>query len=506
MRTTKAGILALGFFVRLPGILTRPLWYDEAFAVLFSSKGPTAMAYGTLVEQAGVAADVHPLGYYTLLWAWGQAFGRSPLIVRSLSVLIGLGVILVGIKLAETLFGSKAGIMAGVLLALSPFHVHYSQEVRMYALLTLLLLLATFWQWKLLDKPQPWVWIAYGITAAAAQYSHNLASLYLLPLSAIPLLARNWRGVRLTAQAGGLAILLYLPWMINLPSQFARLRWAYWIPQPGVTELLRTFLQFVSGLPVPKIGIPEIAFLGIALFLGVLATVLAAMATVRMVQIRRPSSMLLTLYMAAAPVVLMFILSQWQPVYLDRAMLPSAAMFMIWIAAALSKEQLPILYRRTAAASLAISFAIGLLGFYTYRGFPYAPYAELNSAISDNIRADETVLHSNKISAIPAIYYGSGLEHRYLADPPGSGSDTLAPATQEVLGHFAYSTVADAIETKSGIWFVVFDREIEDYESLGAGTHPALKELEGLYQLTDRIQLDDLKLIHFSNPNENSLP
>jgi 4-amino-4-deoxy-L-arabinose transferase-like glycosyltransferase len=506
MNKVVAGILTLGFLARMPGIFTRPLWYDEAFAVLFSSKGPTAMAYGTLAVQAGVAADVHPLGYYTLLWVWGEVIGRSPFLVRLLSLLVGLGVILLGMKLAEAMFNRKVGTVAGILLALSPFQVHYSQEVRMYGLLTLLLLLATYWQWKLLYEPKRWIWIAYGITAAAAQYSHNLAGLYLLPLSTIPILTRNWRSMRWTLQAGGLAILLYLPWLINLPSQFARVRWAYWIPQPGITELVRTFLQFISGLPVPQIGVSEIFFLGATLFLGFLATVLAGISTFRAQQAQRSFTMLIPFYLATAPAALMFLISQWQPVYLDRAMLPSAAMFMIWIAAAISKETLPILYRRTLIGSVAITFLIGLLGFYTYRGFPYAPYAQLNEDISDSIGAGETVLHSNKITAFPAIYYSTGLEHDYLADPSGSGSDTLAPATQEVLEHFAYDNVSQATEGKPGIWFVVFNQEIEDYAAAGIDFHPALSELEKTYLFADRFQLDDLQLIHFSNPSADSLP
>ena len=58
--------------------MSRPLWYDEAFAVLFSAEGPRAMSYGTLVVDQGIAADVHPLGYYTLLWAWQAVAGGKP--------------------------------------------------------------------------------------------------------------------------------------------------------------------------------------------------------------------------------------------------------------------------------------------------------------------------------------------------------------------------------------------------------------------------------------------
>jgi len=34
-----AAVLVLAFSVRVLGIASRPIWYDEAFAILFSEKG-----------------------------------------------------------------------------------------------------------------------------------------------------------------------------------------------------------------------------------------------------------------------------------------------------------------------------------------------------------------------------------------------------------------------------------------------------------------------------------
>ena len=51
------------------------------------------------------------------------------------------------------------------------------------------------------------------------------------------------------------------------------------------------------------------------------------------------------------------------------------------------------------------------------------------------------------------------LEHRYLADPPGSGSDTLARATQQILGLFAEPEISAAVGDAAGVWFIVFPRE-----------------------------------------------
>jgi len=495
-------ILIIALFVRLPGLASRPLWYDEAFAVLFSSKGPSAMLYGTLAVEGNVAADVHPLAYYTLLWLWGCIFGTSPLAVRSLSLLMGLGVIMLGFILAKRMFCAQTAILAGWILALSPFQVHYAQEVRMYGLLAILLLAATLVYWEALQGAAVLPWLAFGLLAAAAQYTHNLACLYLLALCLTPIILRRWRALAQTFLAGLLAVMIYLPWLLRLPSQVARVQWAYWISTPGLTALVRTLLVFVSGMPVPLGAMPQVlykAFLACLLFVTILVIVIAAWATVRAVceedVFGRRAAWLA--YLASGPVLLMFLISQWQPIYLDRAMLPAGAVFCLWLAWALRGTHLPRRMLITGMLGLAMAFTFGLFGFYTYSGFPYAPYKDLDSYLDQQLMDGEVILHSNKVTALPAIYYDQGLDHHYLADPPGTGSDTLALATQQVLGLLADKDVATVCGDAEGVWFVIFPREVEDYRSFGVEEHPALSWLQAQFKIAEIRSFGELKLYHF---------
>jgi hypothetical protein len=464
-------VLTLALLVRLPTIFSRPLWYDEAFAVLFSAEGPRAMSYGTLLVEQGIAADVHPLGYYTMLWAWQAVAGGSPFSVRALSVILGLVLVYLGYRL-------------------SPFQVHYSQEVRMYALLAVLLLGATLAYWRALDGGSFRYWLAFAILGAAAQYTHTLAGLYLVPLGLTPLWRREWSNLGKTALAGFLAALLYLPWLVYLPSQLSRVRWAYWIPRPGLAELVRTWLVFSSGLPVPQ------AMLAIILFGTILATTLGVWGTFRGWRAQDPSfrSGVWLLYLAVSPVALMFILSYWQPVYLERALLTSGAVFLLWIVWAISTPRLTSLLAWTGRVALFGTFALGLFGFYTYKGFPYAPWPLLNKDLLAEVRNQEVVLHSNKITALPSRYYDPELRQRYLPDPPGSGSDTLAPATQDVLRFHAESEIATAVGEATGVWFVIFPQEeLEE----GDQAHPSLEWLSGQFDLDAVSMYGELEVYHF---------
>jgi 4-amino-4-deoxy-L-arabinose transferase-like glycosyltransferase len=477
--------------LRLPALSSKPLWYDEAFAVLFAATGPKAMAYGTLAVEQGVAADVHPIGYYSLLWSWMSLFGSSGMAVRLLSVILGVVTVYVGYRLASWLFGSRLGGMAGLALAIAPFQVHYSQEVRMYALMALLLLGAALMFRRACLENRLRDWAAFAILSALAQYTHTLSAFFLLPLALIPLWERHWKNARRTVLAGLGALVLYLPWLLYLPSQLSRLRWAYWIPEPGAVELVRTWIVFVAGSPIPQWG------LGLLLFGTVLASVIAAVGTFRAWRARSElRSGLWLLYLALAPTALMFAFSAWQPVYLERALLTSGAMFVLWLVWALGRPELANAYRWTGAAALIITMLLGLVGYYSYRGFPYAPFEELNIHLSE-IPSGEAIIHSNKISALPASYYDPSIEHRYLADPPGSGSDTLAPATQQVLDLIAERSIETAAGRASGLWLVMFPREESDYQAQGYLMHPDLEWLDEHYRLEQTLDFGELRAYHY---------
>ena len=129
-------VIAFGFALRVHRIDEKGLWLDEAFSVW--------MAQNTLPELMGwlVRIDQHPPLYYVLLhfWLW---FGDSAAHVRMLSALFGTLAIPVIFLVGRRLFGNGVGLIAAFILAISPFHVRFAQEARMYTLLSLNASLAT---------------------------------------------------------------------------------------------------------------------------------------------------------------------------------------------------------------------------------------------------------------------------------------------------------------------------------------------------------------------------
>ena len=489
-----AAVLILGLIARLFGIASRPLWYDEAFSILFSEKGISAMLYGTLAATGAGTADVHPLGYYGLLWAWMRVFGESPVSVRMLSILAGLGVIAIVYLLTNELFNSGVAFAAGIIVALDPFQVHYAQEIRMYSFMALWLSLATYAYWRASQSSGWKWWLAFSIFAALAQYTQNLAAFYLVPLALWPLFTKNRKALKAVILAGLFAMLLYLPWLIHLPAQFAKVSQAYWTAPPDGYRLFTLLLVFITNLPLPN------SWLFAGLFIALFVISVCGWQTFRAARQQNPSltNGLWILYLSFAPPILLFLFSQWKSVYIERALLPSGVMFCVWLAWAWSDTKLPKIIQGILAALLIIGFGMGLYQHVTYTSFPYAPYKTLTQYLDTAKQTNDVVVHSNKLSMLPSVYYDRQLAQTFVGDPPGSSVDTLAPATQQVLGLKAEADIQAATGDARRVWFILFKESNQEYIDAGKSMHPQLAWLMQNYSLLNEKDWGDLQVYLFS--------
>ncbi len=487
-------ILVSALILRLIAISTRPLWYDEAFSALFAARGPDTMLQGTLDVNQGQAAEEHPLLYYTLLWGWMGAFGDTPLVVRSFSVIFGMGTVCLLYILGKSLIDERFGLLIASLAAIAPFQVHYSQEVRMYALMAFLLMGATYSIWRGMRRGGLGWWLLFGLCSALAQYTHNLAAFYLVPLALTPLWTKDRRALRAALFSGLGALLLYLPWLLRVPAQFAKIQDNFWIQRPSPARLVTLLLSFVTNLPLPDNWLP------FALFLTFFVVALALWQTFKSWRSRDAGFQkgLWLFYLAFGPPILLFIFSQWQPVFIERALLPSGVIFLAWIGWALSQTGVLKGIQVVAFGLLVAGMVLGIYNHVEYAGFPYAPYAELDAFLAETSSEGDVILHSNKLSMLPMVYYDQDLPQRYLADPEGSGADTLAPITQTVLGLITEADMSTAVGNAREVRFVIFQRAIEEYQSLGHGTHPQLQWLNNHFNIKEISNWGDLRLYEYS--------
>ena len=199
-RAIFVAILALAAFLRFYCLTCSSLWHDEG-----NSWAVAQRSFEQIARDA--AADIHPPGYYWLLKLWAGPFEFSAWGMRSLSAFAGLLTVAVVYLIAREISAGPErdrtgfALLASLLAALNPFQVFYSQEARMYALLTLE---STALMWSLLAISRRWA--AHGPRAKIASY----AAVYLL--SAALGLWTHYIFVVILAAAGGAVVWWWLGW------------------------------------------------------------------------------------------------------------------------------------------------------------------------------------------------------------------------------------------------------------------------------------------------------
>jgi uncharacterized membrane protein len=200
-------ILLLGAGLRAWGLHEQSLSSDELLE-LGIAKSPV----GEIIRKA----DGFPPLYHLLLHGWLKLFAND-LAARWLSLLFGCMAILAMWKLAPWLDKTKSRVWAALLLALSPFHIWYSQEARAYPLYFLLALLALGFLVRAMRTDRWRDWAAYGLAGVAGVFTHYYFSI-LLAIGGVFLFCekRKWRALKRAALAHGGLALCMLPaiWLL----------------------------------------------------------------------------------------------------------------------------------------------------------------------------------------------------------------------------------------------------------------------------------------------------
>lgn len=503
------GLLTLAAALRLVNLSDRLLWYDEAFAVLYASRSMSEILYGTLARVQGAAADVHPVLYYFALHGWMQLVGQTPLAVRMPSMLLGLGTVVAAWGLARELFDERVAVWAAAFTVASPFLIAYSQETRMYALLGFCSA-ASLWAFiRAARTGSLRAWIAFVILGTLTLYSHNLGFLTFVALGvfvvACALSGRlYWVLVVKTTLAGLIMAILWSPWLALVPSQFGKIEQAYWVTRPDLKTLVQTLIVFsfdFENAIFPRGLIAPALFGAVLLLVVVIVQLVGALSQARhRAHEGAPAhfGVWLLATLAFAPVLMLFLVSQWRPVYVIRGLLPAATCYLLL--AAWTVAQVPRVARYTLSAILAGLVIATLASYYSYQDFPRGPFAQLDAMLREKIEPGDVIVHANKLTFFPAHYYDQSLPQSFVRDAPGSGEDTLAYPTQQALG--LYATTLDAATSGARrVWVVMYEQAIAEYKAVGR-EHPDLSWMDARFRRAEVIALGNLRVYRYERVGE----
>jgi len=236
-------ILAVAAALRFWAIGGHPLWIDEANGVLTAQES-LAGILGKL------RTDSSPPLYYFLLHVWMAVFGDSEIAVRSLSVCFSMGLVGLVFLVGARCFSPAVGLMAAFVVAVAPVQIFYSQQARMYTMLSFLAALSTWSLVRSLETRKRTPLVVFAGSTVAALYTHNFA-FFLLPLFGLLILLskqlrERWLTWLIVVIAG---VLAYLPWAPTFLEQlrnedhyawFQRV-WNHWSTVGPVWYSLRSF-------------------------------------------------------------------------------------------------------------------------------------------------------------------------------------------------------------------------------------------------------------------------
>ena len=184
-----SAVIILGAYLRLTALNRQSLWFDEIDVVVRAQR-PLGQVLHTFVQQG----ENGPL-YNLMLALWIRVAGISEIAVRFPSAVAGTLAIPLIYLLGRRVAGSTVGLLAAGLLAISPYHVWYSQEAKMYSIVVLLALASTYAFVAALETNDRFWWAAYVVVTSLMFYTHVVTVLIFVAQSLYAVLAyRSWRG------------------------------------------------------------------------------------------------------------------------------------------------------------------------------------------------------------------------------------------------------------------------------------------------------------------------
>jgi hypothetical protein len=436
-------ITAAGGMLRAWAIGQKGLWLDETFSVWLAAQplGPM-LAWIAQIDQ-------HPPLYYILLHFWIAVAGDGPAAARLLSALLGTLTIPAIFFLGRRLLGPTAGLLAALILALSPFHVRFAQETRMYTLLMLNATLALLALAHLLsdhrtssalrsprlveaspDSPPGQdggrgtglAWLAYILFTAATMLTHHTAIFFPLAVNVFVLGFVLWgqeagvggqgSGVR-GQDAGGtqhairntqyaflrpwlLAQLgVFLLWSLWLPAfvvQAAGVDREFWIARPTFGVVIETLKTFLSTL------LPQLGSWADLIWAGYGGLILLGIARLR----TRPALLALLAALFFTPIVGEWLVSLRRPIFDDRTLIWATIPLYLLLAAGIAGlRRWPAII--AAVGLVAAVNCVSLDNYYVH--FEKEEWGPAASYVAARAGDEDLLLFNATWAQIPFDYY-----------------------------------------------------------------------------------------------------
>nr|WP_282446881.1 glycosyltransferase family 39 protein [Pseudomonas sp. W2Aug9] len=461
-------ILALAMALRFYHLTSAAIWGDEGSSLLLSE-------YAVADLWFNAAHDVHPPLYFFLLRGWIEVFGDSIGSIRSMSALPGVAVVGLGIWLTRQLSTRRAAVLAGILLALLPTAVRYSQEVRMYSLLGVWLLGATLALVYWMRQPERTRYLAaYVLLMSAGFYTHYFTALCVLVHWAY--LGMQAPGQRLITRpawwaANVVIVLLYLPWLPNLLDLVQHVDQLKvggdigWEEPVNLLSVPSMIWQFVLQDAGDDLWTPLFWIFPLLLI-----------AVVWMTAWRHPGARLPALFFLL-PLLLVYGVSFISPVFIERYLTVYALGLPIVLALAI--DRLPSRLSWLGAALWVLFVGMELLGLKN--NFEVDEHDQFNvpvEFVNRNYQEDDRIVLSDMMWYLSYVYYDQTDAQLQLYTPPKPDGTSTRPnaygfgtLVDQDGGRIYLDRLSALPATTRRVWLISSNEAPDDFAPLPQGWH-----------------------------------
>jgi len=385
---TLCVIVATGAWLRFHNLGASSLWTDE-IASWFQSKDSLA----DLIRRT--AQDNYPPLHNLFLYASINLFGDGEWSLRLPSAIFGTANILAIYWLGSMTVGRIAGLLAATFLALSGYHVWYSQDARMYALLSLTATLFAASSFYFVRSPTIPRAALVSLAGLALLYSHPFGILnWIAIVTAISLFrlaasVDERRTVAIWITSNVVTAVGFAPWAWLLLIRAKDINsTGFWIPHPSPEVIYKTLTLVVGG-----------QFMSGVLLVGI---ALATWPAESPVGVEKPKStsppILVFLVWAGLPIALALLASIVStPIFYHRYLIGSLPPLLLTGCYGLSR-----LVKGRLGVGILVILSVPILAI-SYLRFPVYPRAGLGHA--EDWRGVSTMLEKRLKSSDCVLFY-----------------------------------------------------------------------------------------------------
>ncbi len=422
-------IILVGVLVRLP-MLGYSFYGDEGFTVVRDT-------HQLITDSEDRFRPV----FFSLVYLWKQLGFHGEIGLRLLPLLFGLLQIPLAFVIGRKLGGKSLAVSFSILMAASPMLIEFSQELRMYSLITLIALAQVWLLLELLEQETWQKWLMFVLVGTIGVYTHLHYWLFLAGMSLSFVRGRHvvawWKGFGALGCVAAVYALNYQNLLL-----FMKLRsgeYAMDVPS-ALPKLLAAFTVGFNYFKLPEQGLGRAigtSDLALNLSLIAMAAVPAIVILWRIVWLhvrpQNPRTLFLSHELFTAPIALATIASlitqkYWlQPKYLIFA----APFALLFLAQAYLAIERVVLRKFVTAFALAI-WIIALVHFWQPTDYGRREnWREAARVLQEDIH-DESALVLLPGSYRLLTYYQPELDGKWITITPPDSANQAAAFEAEV--------------------------------------------------------------------------